>query len=516
MEQTQLPIDKLRLREFTAILERYANGKAATQRRILESEKWWKLRAGPADPAGGFVSRSGWLHNVIVSKHADAMESFPQPLILPREPSDEHAAAHLSAIVPCVLEQCRFEEVYSDIMWQKLKTGTGVYKVVWDSDLWGGLGDIRIQKVDLLSIFWEPGICDIQKSPYFFHTELCSREQLQEQYPDADIGADGFVGTRLLWDEGADTTGKVTVIEVYYRKGGILHYCRYAGDTVLYATENDPAMAAGLYDHGMYPFVFDTLFPLEGSACGYGFVDLCRNPQTEIDMLKTAFIKNAMVGTTPRYFARTDGAVNEEEFLDLSRPIVHVAGNLSDDTLKPIAYTPLANVYVDVLKNTVEELRQTSGNTQTGTGVGNSGVTAASAIAALQQASGKGSRDATQTSYRAFCRVVWLCIELIRQFYALPRQFRITGQNGTDYLRYSNEELQPQQQGDSYGCRLPIFDIRVSARHGDSYGRAAQNELALKLYQLGFFESQNRQKALNCLALMDFEGKQTLLAGLND
>ena len=122
------------------------------------------------------------------------------------------------------------------------------------------------------------------------------------------------------------------MIECYYHKyiGGknTLQYIKYVNDTVLYATENDlepqtdefgqilpPLAYTGLYDHGLYPYVFDSLFPIVGSPCGYGYVDICRNPQTEIDLLKTCFLRNARVGSVPRYFSRADGTVNEDEFL---------------------------------------------------------------------------------------------------------------------------------------------------------------------------------------------------------
>ena len=63
------------------ILKAYHAGLAKTKARIVASENWWKLRNTAQERQetalgrdGGFVSRSGWLHNVIVSKHADAME----------------------------------------------------------------------------------------------------------------------------------------------------------------------------------------------------------------------------------------------------------------------------------------------------------------------------------------------------------------------------------------------------------------------------------------------------------
>ena len=114
---TVTPIGSEQLKKFTEILQKYKSGKTRTEQRIVASENWWKLRNTMDEQKeteigqdGGFTSRSGWLHNVIVSKHADAMEAYPEPNILPREVGDRGEAQKLSAIVPCVLEQNKFEE----------------------------------------------------------------------------------------------------------------------------------------------------------------------------------------------------------------------------------------------------------------------------------------------------------------------------------------------------------------------------------------------------------------------
>ena len=517
------------LKTFLKVLEEYKSGKTRTEMRIVASEKWWKLRNSEEEEKetnigadGGYKSVSGWLHNVLVSKHADAMEAYPEPNILPRESGDRGEARMLSSIIPCVLEQNHFEDTYSDVMWQKVKTGTGVYKVVWDKSKLGGLGDISVEKVNLLNIYWEPGITDIQRSRYFFHTELYDKDVLEQRYPELEgkLKGQSFVSTKFLYDDHVNTENKHTVIDVYYHKyvegRKTVQYCKFVGDVPLYATENDPEMAMrGLYDHGMYPYVFDALFPIEGSPCGYGYVDLCRNPQTTIDLLNTSFVKNAMVGATPRYFSRGEGSVNEEEFLDLSKPLVHVT-NASEDALRRIEHNNLDGVYVNVLDRTIQELRETSGNTETSTGNISSGVTAASAIAALQQASGKGSRDSTQESYRAYSRIIELCIELIRQFYDMPRQFRILGQYGAEeYITYINQGLQLQDQGTAFGqdggFRLPVFDIKVSAQKKNVYTKVTQNELALQFFQLGFFNPQMTDQALMCLDMMEFDGKDGIM-----
>lgn len=518
------------VRRLTETLQRYKAGKAATERRILSSEQWWKLRNSWEErdkttmASTGFKSRSGWLHNVITSKHADAMESYPEPNILPREEGDRQEARMLSAIVPCVLEQNEFERTYSDAMWQKCKTGTGVYKTVWDPGKLNGLGDISITRVNLLNLYWEPGLEDIQRSRYFFHTELADRDLLQEQYPELEdtLKGQNILSTRFLYDDTVSTDGKVTVVECYYHKlvagKKTLQYVRYVGDQVLYATENDPELRErGLYDHGLYPYVFDALYPIEGSPCGYGYVDLCRNPQTEIDLLRTAIVKNAMAGATPRYFVRSDGGINEQELLDISKPLVHISGNLGEDSIRAMEYTALQGNYISVLQETVQELRETSGNTETATGSSpGGGITAASAIAALQEASGKGSRDATLASYRAYTGIVGLVIELIRQFYDMPRQFRILGeQGGEEYVTYTNAGLKPQPQGMAFGedmgFRLPVFDIKVSAQKKSAYTKMSQNELALQFFQLGFFSPDAVDQTMLCLEMMDFDGKDGMM-----
>ena len=519
-----------------AELEAWRKARAKLDKRISGEERWWRERHEERAAAqdGQEPCLSAWLFNAVANKHADAMDAFPEPNILPREPDDRPEARILSKILPVILEQNAFEKTYSDGMWQKLKTGTGVYRVGWEPEKAGGLGDITIERVDLLNVFWEPGVRDIQDSACFFHTRLEDNGRLASQYPQlaGKLKAMSFAPTRFLYDDSVGVDGKSTVIDVYYKKKidgrDVLHYCKYVGQTILYSTENMEAMltdqgeepvSRGLYEHGRYPFVFDSLFPVEGSPCGYGFIDLCRNAQTQIDMLQTAFLKNTMVGAVPRYFQRADGAVNEEEFLNLANPIVHVSGNLGEESLRIVDYRPLSGNYLEMRASVINELRETSGNTETSAGLANAGVTAASAIAALQEASGKGSRDATRASYRAYAEMIELCIELIRQFYDLPRQFRITGGLGLErFVSYDNRGLRPQAlygpEGMELGLRRPVFDIRVIPQKNSAYTRMSQNELALQFYQLGFFSAERSDQALACMSMMEFEGKDELMQQL--
>lgn len=540
MNAVREAIGEQELREANTILRKYKSGKTALENKTIENEQWWKLRHWRYMKGGGdeLKPASAWLFNVIINKHADGIEAFPEPNVLPREESDREEASRLSSIIPAVLEQNDFEETYSDVLWQKLKTGTGIYGVFWDPSKLNGLGDIAIKKVDILNLFWEPGIMDLQKSRNVFTTELADNDVLEALYPKlkGKLGGNGVTTAKYIYDDAVDTSGKSLVVDWYYRKysGGkcVLHYCKYVNTTVIYATENDterpvvgedengavlygPSRAQrGWYDHGKYPFVFDRLFPSEGTPCGFGYIDVCKNAQEQIDRLNQAIVKNAVMAAAPRFFIRGDGSVNEKEFADWTKPIVHVNGNLGADSIRPIDVPNLGEIYMAVLNSKVEELRQTAGNNEASTGNTPSGVTAASAIAALQEAAGKTSRASTLSAYRAYSRVISQVIELIRQFYDLPRQFRITGPVGEDmYVSYDNSGI--RAEGGSYPAP-PVFDIKVSAQRKNVYSKVQQNELALELYQSGCFNPSLADQALLLLDTMDFDGRERLIRKIRE
>jgi hypothetical protein len=301
------------------------------------------------------------------------------------------------------------------------------------------------------------------------------------------------------------------------------------GETVLFSTENDernqeqvisnqdPSDNAaysllpvtdslpgrGLYDHGMYPFFADVLFPEEGTPAGYGYVDLCKDAQRQIDLMNNAIVANCVAAATPRWLKRGEDGVNEEEYADWTRPFVHVQGSLEENALRQITVAPLSGNYLSILASKINEIKETSGNRDVNNGGVSGGVTAASAIAAMQEQSGKLSRDQIQNSYRCFRQVVGCVIALIRQFYDTPRRLRITGPTGEpEYLRFDNSLL-----GRGEATEL---DIEVTAQKQSTYNKLSYNELALQFFQMGFFRPELADQALAALEMMDFKGRDAM------
>lgn len=506
-------------------LLKYKEGKANLEKRIVENDEWYKLRHWECmrKKESEVQPTSAWLFNSIANKHADAMDNFPSPNILPREEGDKGEAEMLTSIVPVILDQNEFEQTYSDVWDYKLKTGTGVYGVFWDSSKLNGLGDISIKKIDLINLFWESGITDIQRSRNVFHVELADNDILVQSYPQlaGNLGTSTLDLSKYVYDDTVDTTDKSAVIDWYYKKNQngktVLHYCKFVNDEVLFATENEASFAErGWYDHGEYPFVFDVLFALEGTPAGFGYIDIGKDAQAYIDRGNQAIMKNMLANAAPRHFVRMDGGVNEEEYADLSKDLIHVDGNLGQDSIMAVQGKPLNNIYVQVIKDKIDELKETTGNRDISTGGTSSGVTAASAIAAMQEAGSKLSRDANKSAYRSFKKLCLMTIELIRQFYDLPRCFRIMGENGAArYVQYSNAGIAPQSQGVEFGTdmgfRIPLFDIEVTAQKQSPYSKMSQNELALQFFGAGFFNPQLADQALACLDMMDFDRKEFIM-----
>jgi len=525
---------KERLNSATNTLLRYRGAKASVNRRIVAAQEWWKMnnweqirqRYGQE----GFSANpkpSGWLWNSIVGKHADAVDSYPEPVILPRMADDEEEAKQLSAILPVVMEMVQFEGTYSDCAWQKMQEGTGAYGIFWDSSKMGGLGDIDIKKVNLLNLYWEPGIKNIQDSRNLFYVTYVDINELEEQYPELKgktLGAKLFID-KYKTDDTISMENKAVVIDWYYKKWNgtkkVLHYCKYVGENCLYSSEEmaqtpDGAdLAEGWYQDGNYPFVLDPLFPVEGSPAGYGYIDIGAGAQTGADLLDDAILMNTLMHAMPRYFERKDGSINRQQFLNWRVPIVTAGSNLGADALRPIEVPNMGSGPFEMLQQKIDEVKFITGNTDVNNGGVPSGVTAASAIAALKEDSGRSSKDSTKAAYRAYREIVNMVIERIRQFYDIPRVFRIMGEDGkVEYTQYDNSGLKMQtienMPGQQPGLRLPVFDIDVRAQRENAYTKMSQNELGIQFWNMGMFNPQATDQAIMLLDMMDFKGKDEL------
>lgn len=533
--------------EFVGIalddLDKYIQGKYSIDAKATDNQEWWRLRHMDFSPDAEDEDKrtnSAWAVNSIFNKHADIMDSFPKPNILPREADDEPEADILSSIMPAVLEQNDYELRYRDMAWDFCIDGAAITGVFWNNNKNDGLGDIEIANIDVHNLFWQPGINDLQKSAKVYHVSLEDVDSVRAKFPKLSdsIGPQntGKI-TEYLHDDNIDTSHCVEVINMYYKRHVVfetptgvqdedgneltvpsprtlLHLAIIVGGELAFCSEFEPGYEEGFYHHGEYPFVIRRGFPIKDTPWGFGYLDIMKAPQMYIDSMDKDIIAIADMKARPRALVKKNANINEDDFADWNKRILEVGTGDLTESFRWMETPDVPSGIMEHRANKIDELKETSGNRDFSQGSTQSGVTAASAIAALQEAGSKLSRDMNKELYRGAREEYYLVIELMRQFYSEPRAFRITGDLG-DYrfIQYSNAGIVDKDLMLPDGTirhRRPVFDILVSAEKQSPFNRAAQNELVKELYGMGLFDPNNDVMALACLDAMDFEGKDKI------
>lgn len=510
----QPPLSKEETAKMLKAFERYRNAKEKLDRTVIENENWfkgnhWQYISGSNPDAASFKPSGTYLLNGIWHRHAEAMENYPKPLLLEREKSDRKNALLLSQVLPLILKKNNFYSTYSDIWWYKLKQGSGVYGVFWDKNEENGLGDISVKKIDLLRFYPEPYISNLQDSRYVFVLSLCSLDEANKRYPDLHLKNGGNLSVKSYFGS-EDISDKAVIIDCYERLTingrKVLHLTKIIGDTAVYSTKTDPLYAeSGLYNHGLYPFVIDTMIPVEGSPFGMGIIDVGKNAQAQIDKLEYLIERNALISSRQRFLVKRDGGIDPDKLSDLSVDFIECDRNVDDTSIRPLQAAPISDSVIKCREKKIEELKEIIGNRDFSQGATNSGVTAYAAIAALQRAGSKLTRDALEASYRSFSEIIYMMIELISQFYTEKRYFRIVGQNSEPkYLTIGAEE----------NFSAAVFDIEVEAQQKSSFDAVSHNELVLELYKSGAFNEENKNATKSVIEAMTLENKQSILSAI--
>ena len=229
----------------------------------------------------------------------------------------------------------------------------------------------------------------------------------------------------------------------------------------------------------------------EDSPAGFGYIDVMKECQTAIDKMNHAMDENVLLSSRQRYVLSDTAGVNEEELTDLSRDIIHVVGRLNDDSFRPMQTAGLQGNSLSYRNSRIEELKEISGNRDMTQGGTAGGVTAASAIAALQEAGSEAQPGYAQERLQGICQRVLpyhrADAAVLRRGAHLPhhrqeRRERVRPLFGPGAPRPACKVV----GGVELGSHEPVFDIVVSAEKKSTFSRLSQNETAKECYQLGF------------------------------
>jgi hypothetical protein len=545
----KITTSKVDVDKYLSAYDLYKSVRGELNDKIIANENWFRQKYWQymIDKIEGDEPTSGTLLNAILNKHADFMDNEPAPVFLAREKNDEAEAQKLSKVVPVILENAEFKEAYSRYCWYLIKNGVACLSATWDDTLENGLGDIVINNIDILRIYWEPNITDIQDSRYVFVESLIDTDILKEMYDlknldDTNTGAqEAFQIVSYETNDQNILANKTLVIDCYERtitedERQVVHLTKIANGCCLESSlEYEKTKDKGIYAHGRYPFVIGQYVPLEGTLEGMGMIDIAKNSQAYIDKLDIISLKNSIVAGKQRYIVKKDGGINSNDLMDLSKDVIEASGNVDEKAIRALQATSLPNYVQEIRQNKISETKEVLANRDFNQGGTTGGVTAFGAIAALQEAGNKTTRDLVKGNYQTFKKLNILVIELIREFYTQERQFRIIGEeNNPEYIAFSNANMINQITNADEAFimlpdgtqipnpewepeyRKPVYDIEVIAQKENPFNTISHNQIMIQLFELGALNPEAAIPATVLIENMIFDGKEKLLLKIKE
>lgn len=277
-----------------------------------------------------------------------------------------------------------------------------------------------------------------------------------------------------------------------------VHMQKLAGGVLL--EDSRRQKPEGYFAHGQYPFVVTPLFPRKGTCLGFGFVDMFEKAQLYSDKLDQILLKNALMASHNKLLVTGASGFDIDDLRDWSKE-VHKGENLNGVTWFPTP--PLPAYLVSYIQAIRESIKEESGSNDFSRGMTAGGVTAASAIAALQEMSSKRSRMAVRAVHDAFACAVRQELEVEREFCLLPRRVALPSADQRQAVLTADMLSQETKLGN----RVPLeFNVSIKVQRENQFTVAAHNELILSMTNMGMLTPDV------AMELMLFDGKEQALS----
>jgi len=447
------------------------------------------------------------IQSTIENVHADLMDNIPEAIIQPENPEDAGVAKVLDALIKQNHDAASYAREYWMLAHDLLTGGYMVQEVGYDTTLNRGIGGAFIRHVDARNIMFDPLVVNMKDSRAVMKFAAKPIKWMDEHYPKH---AGEFKPDTYASDAPKDSSimrddlKNVLMIEYWWREFDAqtnrykVHMAKVGGGWLL--EDSRDQKPEGYYAHGEYPFVITPLFVRKGSCLGYGFVDMFIEQQRYSDKLDQIVMKNALMASRNKLLIQS-GAADVGDFRDWSKE-VHEVENLNG--IKWFSTPPLPAYIIQYIESIRQSIKEESGANEFSRGNTASGVTAASAIAALQEMSSKRSRTAARQMHEAFKDATRMEIEVEREYNVLPREVVITEDGRQEKATFESSMMQRETV---LGNVVPMeFYVSIKVQKENRWSIMSHNELIIQMVQLGVIQPAQ------ALELMQFEGREAVLA----
>ena len=368
---------------------------------------------------------------------ADLSDEFPQVIIKAdfESANDIVAAKVITRVMNDEDDVCGFEESYDKFTHDVVCDGWGVLESGFDFDANNGLGGSFKRYVVNKNFICDPQSPVMQNGRACFKIEPYPKDWFIQRYPaqaammreDTSLVPDShFVYSKTT---APTKPGYYILYEAWVRvydpenKSTKCHFVWIAGGQIL---EDSAIMKPdGYYSHGLYPFDIGILFPQKGSALGLGIVDHFKNANRLADRIDQMIVINAYRASRVKKYVQDGFAKNINDVTNYEKEVAVVNGPPAQGI--EWEKTPPLPAYIF---NYALELRQMikneSGANDQSRGQTSSGVTAGTAIAALQDMSLKRSRREARNAAYAVRQASIKQVSCLREFDIVPRKVAIS------------------------------------------------------------------------------------------
>lgn len=435
---------------------------------------------------------SNTLCSCIDNAIADQMDNRPEALMIPEREETAKSAEEMTDVVSYVLYQTKWDEIYHTLMEDAIVTGTGVAQVFWDEDAENGEGMASVLAWHPEDFYPDPMYEDIQQGRGCFKATRTSVAWVEDHYPQAKGCVKADRATRMEAEDDPDMDVPdgdevTTLLEFWYKRydaknrRNIVHMAQFAGGALLYSTETgfgteDGVYEEGVYAHGQYPFTLYKYRDVWRKAFGTGMVYDYRESQEAIDRYYKYLDDNARESSVQRIFIRKGSGINPNDVADMRKTIVEWEGNDIREVMQTVQAAPINAQVYQIINLLADGMKEDSGQNQFVRGEGGKGVTAASAIQALQEAGGKIARMHTEKFKSAFRQMVEQILWVLSEYMPPERKLRIVG--GWDSSGNMKERMIELIAPRNANGRLPkpAYTVRVQVQKNNPLQIQADNE----------------------------------------
>ena len=451
---------------------------------------------------------------------ADQMDNMPEALMLPETRQLQAVAEDLTDVVRFVLHQNNYETLHRRRVEDCFCTGTAVTQIAWDGDMDGGQGNVALIRWPIEAFLWDPAAESLQDARAVFKVSWHPMSWYRQHYPEqySLIGSEDGVYSGLGLADAqngprAADEGRARLLEYWYRlydadkRRYTINVAYLAGGTLL-------SDCRDVYRHGRYPFVLDVYTPIEGLPVGDGMIQELAPMMRYVNRYASYIDMNLRMASKGRLLVDRAAGLDKEALMDWETDVVE-GDRIDASALQWLQTQPFGGMATQQMLQLQNDIKQDSGQNQFTRGETVGGVTAASAISALQEAGGKMTRLRTGVLNQGFKAMVEQVMWLISQFYLPQRVLYITGrQDGMRReVNASPDRLFGKHPSGAAALPPPPYTVQVQVQRRNPLRQQAQNELFLQAYSMSVSAGQYFPLSV-LFELLQVDGKERILPTL--